>query len=187
MTMSGETDRSARVRSELVRLVGQYGAAVLDDVRRVRAMLSDAVPGATAEANVIGLALGVGVPTRLRESSSPTAIDDVSQELERSSSVQPADARWAVGAIAEALGLQPAAPRQAPPAPTAPPVGDRTAVPAGAGGSSADEVTVSWPGGRASATPGRSLLIGRDPSAAVVLDSSAISRRHGEITWTGSG
>ncbi len=200
-----EGERAARVRSELVRLVGSYGAPVLDDVRRVRAMLADGVPGATAEANLIGLALGIGVQSRLQEASADpsrtgSAVEEIARDLERTSSVQPSDARWAVEAIAEAMGLRASAPPRSPSPPVGGAFGGVTAVPAGAPGANgatgatgatgtggAGDLTVSWSGGRTSARPGQAVLIGRDPSAAVVLQSSAVSRRHGELTWDGSG
>src|SRR5688572_13340408 len=102
-----ETAPAAAVRRQLVELVRAEGAEILDDSRRVRAMLADAVAGATAETNLIGLALSSGVPGRLRDAGSDpsrvaAAIETTAQELERTSSVQAADARWAVSAIASA-------------------------------------------------------------------------------------
>ena len=64
-----DTGPSAAVRRHLVDLVATHGPDVLDDSRRVRAMLADAVAGATAQTNLIGLALSAGVPARLREAT----------------------------------------------------------------------------------------------------------------------
>ena len=68
-----ETRYAAAVRRQLIDLVRSQGPGLLDDGRRVRAMLADAVAGATAEANLIALALASGVPTRLREAEQDPA------------------------------------------------------------------------------------------------------------------
>lgn len=167
-----ETAPAAAVRRQLVQLVRSEGAAILDDSRRVRAMLADAVAGATAETNLIGLALSSGVPARLRDAdprSVAAAVDAAAQELERTSSVQAADARWAVGAIAEALGLsvEPARPAPAP-------------EPAGAAKSPHD-LTLRVNGREHVASAGSVVTLGRDPDSTIVLDSPAISRRHARI------
>ena len=61
------------VRRQLIDLVRSQGPTLLDDGRRVRAMLADAVAGATAEANLIALAIASGVPARLREAGGEIA------------------------------------------------------------------------------------------------------------------
>ncbi len=66
---AGDGQNATAVRRQLVQLVATHGPGLLDDSRRVRAMLADAVAGATAEANLIGLALSSGVPDKLRDAS----------------------------------------------------------------------------------------------------------------------
>lgn len=169
-------ERAAAVKRQLAALVTAHGPSVLNDSRRVRAMLADSVSGATAEINLVGLALTSGVPARLREAAGrPGAVEDVAADLERTSSVQPADARWAVGAIAAALRLEPTG------ATTRDLAGD---APAAAGG-----LLVRFPGGTHTATADRAVTIGRDPDNDVVLDSPAVSRTHARLerrgsTWT---
>lgn len=169
-------ERAAAVERQLAALVTAHGPSVLNDSRRVRAMLADSVTGATAEINLVGLALTSGVPARLREAAGRSgAVDDVAADLERTSSVQPADARWAVGAIAAALRLDTTG------ATTRDLAGD---APPAAGG-----LLVAHPGGTHTATGDRAVTIGRDPDNDIVLDSPAVSRTHARLdrrgsTWT---
>lgn len=159
-------------------LVRAEGTEILDDSRRVRAMLADAVAGATAETNLIGLALGSGVPGRLREAGSDpsrvaAAIQATAQDLERTSSVQAADARWAVSAVAAALGLQ--AEETGRPGPGMP----------GTPGTSAEpgphDLRILVAGREHVASAGSVVTIGRDPDSTLVLDNAAVSRRHARI------
>lgn len=169
-----ETAPAAAVRRQLVAIVRAEGASILDDSRRVRAMLADAVAGATAETNLIGLALSSGVPGRLRDAgpgSVTAAVESAAQELERTSSVQAADARWAVGAIAEALGLH------AEPARPAPAAESPRATPA----TGPNDLTLRVNGREHVASAGSVVTVGRDPDSTVVLDSPAVSRRHARI------
>ncbi len=182
-----EGGRAARVRLELVRLVSTQGSAALDDVRRVRAMLADAVPGATGEANLIGLALGAGVATRIRDGAS---VEATVSELQSTGNVQPADARWAVESIAEALGVPATAPR--PIAAGVPAEAAHTALPdapaaSPAGQAQPGDLEVSTPGGTVVARPGAPTTIGRDPASGVVVDTPAVSRRHAELSHGPTG
>jgi S1-C subfamily serine protease/pSer/pThr/pTyr-binding forkhead associated (FHA) protein len=170
-----ESRYAAAVRRQLIDLVRSHGPGLLDDSRRVRAMLADAVAGATAEANLIALALASGVPTRLREAERDprgiaTAIDAVAQDLHRSSSVQPGDAIWAVQSIAAALGMV------AVPAPPASP-----SPPATPGGPGSGDLVVRVGEGQHVAPPGTVVTIGRDPDCTLTLESPAVSRLHARI------
>lgn len=178
-----ESPQAAAVRRHLVALVRSHGPGLLDDGRRVRAMLADAVAGATAEANLIALAVASGVPGQLRDRGRDSdavggPVEAVADDLRRTSSVQAADARWAVEAIAEALGLVtvPA------PAQRVPPAGTGAGGGSGAGGSPGPQDIVVSAGGRQHvAGPGSVVTVGRDPDCTVTLDSPAVSRLHARI------
>jgi len=136
-------------------------------------MLADAVAEATAEANLVGLALSAGVPGRLLAAGGDpngirAAADAAVHDLERTSSVQRGDAAWVVSAVAEALGLQA-------PAATTP---DAAA---------ADELTVRAMGRSVTVRPGGEIVIGRSPDCAIVLDSPAVSRRHARLEHRPAG
>lgn len=184
-----ESRHASAVRRQLVDLVRSQGPGLLDDSRRVRAMLADAVAGATAEANLIALAVASGVPTRLREAEQDprgfsAAMDAVAQDLHRSSSVQPGDAVWAVESIAAALGMVtvPAAaatgpaPQVAPPAPAA--------VRAAPG---PDDLVVHVGEQRHVAPAGSVVTIGRDPDCTLTVDSPAVSRLHARVAHGPAG
>jgi pSer/pThr/pTyr-binding forkhead associated (FHA) protein/S1-C subfamily serine protease len=178
-----ETQAAREVRRQLVDLVSRHGPGILDDSRRVRAMLADAVQGATAETNLIGLALSSGVPDRLREAGNDparagAAIEATAVDLERTSSVQAADARWAVAAIAEALGLGPA-PGLRP--------GTTPAPSGGSGPAGPDDLVIRVAGREHVATAGSVVTVGREPGSTLLLDSSAVSRRHGRLHRGPSG
>jgi pSer/pThr/pTyr-binding forkhead associated (FHA) protein len=190
--MEHESQEAAAVRRQLAQLVSTHGPGILDDSRRVRAMLADSVSGAVAETNLIGLALSSGVPARLRaagpdEHRVALAMDETSRDLERTSSVQPADARWAVGVLAEALGLVTAG-RGTPPV-AVPPSGVDVAPLPGPSGRTPGDLVVRAVGREHVARPGQAVTIGRDPDCTVVLDSPAVSRRHAQVVagpqgWT---
>jgi pSer/pThr/pTyr-binding forkhead associated (FHA) protein/S1-C subfamily serine protease len=180
-----ESPHAAAVRRQLIDLVRSQGPGLLDDSRRVRAMLADAVAGATAEANLIALALASGVPTRLREAERDprgpaAAIDAVAQDLHRSSSVQPADATWAVESIAAALGMVtvPSAPSGAgaPPVPGAP-----------GGGPGSNDLVVRVGERQHVAPAGTMVTIGRDPDCTITVDSPAVSRLHARVSYGPGG
>lgn len=188
---AGESHYSAAVRRELIHLVAAHGPGLLDDSRRVRAMLADAVAGATAEANLIGLALSSGVPAKLRDDGrdparSATVVAETAEQLQRTSSVQRGDALWAVTAIAEALGMSGAQETdrgQTGPITPQAENGQRPS-PAQAG---PNDVVVRVAGKEHVATPGDVVTIGRDPGSTIALDSSAVSRHHGRVQLGSSG
>jgi pSer/pThr/pTyr-binding forkhead associated (FHA) protein len=184
MSNDAESPLAAAVRQQLAALVGRQGPDVLDDSRRVRAMLADSVAGATAETNLIGLALSSGVPARLRDadrdpSSVSAVIEATVRDLERTSSVQPADARWAVSAIAAALGLS-GSPAAGSPVAAETAVAPAAAPPAGID-PGADDLVVHVAGQQHRFSPGATISVGRDPESTITLDSPAISRRHGQV------
>lgn len=167
-----ETQHAEAVRRQLIELVHHQGPALLDDGRRVRAMLADAVAGATAEANLIALAIASGVPARLREAAQDPArlgasVDAVAQDLHRTSSVQAADARWAVDAIAEAMGLVT--------------VGAPALRPAAANPSAPHDLVVRFANSQHVAAPGSVVTIGRDPECTITITSPAVSRLHARV------
>lgn len=175
-----QSQHAEAVRRQLVDLVRQQGPGLLDDGRRVRAMLADAVAGATAEANLIALAIAAGVPARLREAGHDPArlgasVDAVAQDLHRTSSVQAADARWAVEAIAEAMGLVTVAvparsPALAPASPSPSPSGPGP-----------HDLVLRFGNGQHVAASGSVVTIGRDPGNTVSLDSPSVSRLHARV------
>ncbi|WP_107764282.1 FHA domain-containing protein [Nocardioides terrigena] len=181
--MDHESQEAAAVRRQLAQLVATHGPGILDDSRRVRAMLADSVSGAGAETNLIGLALSSGVPARLREAGSDeprvaAAVAETARELERTSSVQSADARWAVAVLAEALGLL--RPGRGPAA-VPPHTANGVSAGPGAPGRGLGDLVVRALGREHVAQPGRPVTIGRDPDCTVVLDSPAVSRRHAQV------
>lgn len=182
-----ESSQAAAVRRQLVQLVAVHGPDLLDDPRRVRAMLGDAVVGATAEANLVGLAISSGVPAKLRQGTRASA---VVSELQQTSSVQPQDAQWAVSAIAAALGMGEPAPAPASgPRPSTVPAqsgGDGPRAPS-AGPAGPDDLVISGVGPDIVVRPGSSATIGRDPGSTLVLDSTAISRLHARVERAASG
>lgn len=181
------SQHAVAVRRQLIDLVRSHGPELLDDSRRVRAMLADAVAGATAEANLIALALASGVAARLRESQHdpraiPGVVDGLAQDLHRTSSVQPGDALWAVESVAAALGMDSGnAAQNAAPATGAPPV------PPTGGGPSPHDLVVKVGTTQQVIAPGRVVTIGRDPSCTVTLDSPAVSRVHARVEHGPSG
>jgi pSer/pThr/pTyr-binding forkhead associated (FHA) protein len=173
----GESQQAAAVRHQLVQLVGAHGPGLLDDSRRVRAMLGDAVVGATAEANLIGLAISSGVPARLRQGTPASA---AVTELQQTSSVQPEDARWAVSVIGAALGIESSVsePLAAPSAPVVRPA-SQAAAPSGEAGP--DDLVIGGAGSDLVVKAGSVATIGRDPGSTVVLPSTAVSRHHAQV------
>ena len=174
MTDVPESQHAESVRRQLIDLVRNQGPGLLDDGRRVRAMLADAVAGATAEANLIALAIASGVPARLRDAGQDPAsvgasVDAVAQDLHRTSSVQAADARWAVGAIAEAMGLVTVA------------VPARAPGPANSSGPGPNDLVLRFGNSQLVAKSGSVVTIGRDPDGTVTLDSPAVSRLHARV------
>lgn len=175
-----QSQHAEAVRRQLVDLVHQQGPGLLDDGRRVRAMLADAVAGATAEANLIALAIAAGVPARLREAGHDPArlgasVDAVAQDLHRTSSVQAADARWAVEVIAEAMGLVTVAVPARSPAPASP---FPSPSPSGPG---PHDLVLRFGNGQHVAASGSVVTIGRDPGNTVSLDSPSVSRLHARV------
>jgi putative serine protease PepD len=143
-------------------------------------MLGDAVAGATAEANLIGLAISSGVPAKLRQGAS---VSVTAQELQQTSSVQQHDAEWAVTAIAEALGIQPSAPMPA--ATSSADAGATSAASQGAPG--ADDLIVRGTGVDVVVRSGTAATIGRDPGCTIILTSTAVSRQHARLARGASG
>ena len=154
-------------------------------------MLADAVAGATAEANLIGLALSSGVPAKLNDAArdparSGSAVTETAEHLQRTSSVQRTDALWAVTAIAEALGVSsveatdrghagPGAPQQVAARPPSPAQGGP------------NDVLIRVGGQEHVAAPGSVVTIGRDPGSTIALDSAAVSRQHARVQLGSSG
>lgn len=173
-----ESAHAQAVRRQLIDLVRNQGPGLLDDGRRARAMLADAVAGATAEANLIALAIASGVPGKLRDAGQEpgrvaAAMDAVAQDLHRTSSVQPADARWAVMSIAEALGLTTIA---------APPPHQQAA-----SGPGPDDLVLHVAGRQHVAVPGAVVTLGRDPDCTMALESPAVSRLHARVVRGANG
>lgn len=171
-----ESQHAEAVRRQLIDLVRNQGPALLDDGRRVRAMLADAVAGATAEANLIALAIASGVPARLRETGQDpnrvaASVDAVAQDLHRTSSVQAADARWAVGAIAEAMGL----------VTVAVPVRSPSPAPGNGTGPGPHDLVLRFGNSQHVAASGSVVTIGRDPDGTISLNSPAVSRLHARV------
>lgn len=179
MTPSPESPTAVAVRAALARFVSTEGHELLEDPRRVRAMLSDAVPGSTAEANLLGLAISSGAVSRLRGGASP---EQVAADLEQSSSVQPADARWIVGVIAQALGLHQTTvePKMVETTPPADPPAPHAPAPTGRGGPSGPSLTVRT-GSREQVFHAGGITIGRDPGCSISLDNPGVSRLHARI------
>ncbi|SFC44653.1 Inner membrane component of T3SS domain-containing protein [Nocardioides terrae] len=161
------------VRAEVARLVHSHGPDLLDDARRVRAMLADAVPGSTGEANLLGLAISAGVPAKLRQRG-VAAAPSIARELEESSSVQSQDAMWVVGTIAEAMRLRPE------------PVPDRTLDGLRTTGApDVDDLTVRAAGREFVVRAATGATIGRDPECTITLDDPGVSRLHGRLEHAG--
>jgi len=189
---AGDGQNATAVRRQLVQLVATHGAGLLDDSRRVRAMLADAVAGATAEANLIGLALSSGVPAKLRDAAldparAGSAVAETTAHLQQTSSVQAADAQWAVAAIAEALGMATVSGTAAPDTRQRPE--PMTAAPQGAGAAAAgpNDLVVQVGGQERVVAAGSVATIGRDPSSTIVLESTVVSRNHARIQLGASG
>ena len=185
---TGDGQNATAVRRQLVQLVATHGPGLLDDSRRVRAMLADAVAGATAEANLIGLALSSGVPDKLRDASrdparAGSAVAETTAYLQQTSSVQAADAEWAVAAIAEALGMSTVSGTAPPEARQRPE--PMTAGPTGAAGP--NDLVVQVGGQERVVAAGTVVTIGRDPSSTIVLEGSVVSRNHARIQLGASG
>ncbi|TGN62647.1 FHA domain-containing protein [Nocardioides eburneiflavus] len=185
-----ESPRAAAVRRQLIDLVRSQGPGLLDDSRRVRAMLADAVAGATAEANLIALALASGVPARLRDAERDprgpaSAMDAIAQDLHRGSSVQPADAIWAVESIAASLGMltMSAAPSRAGAQAANPP----SPAPAPGSGPGPNDLVIRV-GERQHVAPASTVVtIGRDPDCTITVDSPAVSRLHARVSYGPGG
>lgn len=108
--LGAEGRLAGQVQQRLVALVAEHGADVLDDARRVRAMLADTVPSAKREINLIGLALAEGVPARLAAAAGDplrlrTEVENLARQLERNNALTADAAQWAVAACVTALGL----------------------------------------------------------------------------------
>jgi hypothetical protein len=130
-------------RETLAELVQTYGPELLDDARRVRALLYDTCPGDRREVGVLVAAVEEGIPlsiSRASESISvPGELDRLTTELEDTRGLSYDAARWAVRSWAWVLGMadppvdqegaatreppsEPSAPPPAPPLPPATPV-----------------------------------------------------------------
>jgi hypothetical protein len=123
------------VRTQLGELVQENGAEILQDPRRVRAMLGDTIATARREINLISLALSEGVPDRLQALAGDplrirAEIAALTRQLERNHALHHDAAEWAVRSCAWSLGLDeaperfepaPALPEYNPPSPPAEP------------------------------------------------------------------
>jgi hypothetical protein len=98
------------VRTQLGELVQENGAEILQDPRRVRAMLGDTIATARREINLISLALTEGVPERLQAvGPDPVRLRAETaaliRQLERNHALHHDAAAWAVRSCAWSLGL----------------------------------------------------------------------------------
>lgn len=98
------------VRTQLHELVRLNGAEILQDPRRVRAMLADTIATARREINLIALALREGVPERLQAVGSDplrltAEIEALTRQLEQNNALNREAAAWAVRSCAWSLGL----------------------------------------------------------------------------------
>jgi hypothetical protein len=170
-------------RETLAELVQTYGPELLDDARRVRALLYDTCPGDRREVGVLVAAVEEGIPlsiSRASESISvPGELDRLTTELEDTRGLSYDAARWAVRSWAWVLGMadppvdqEGAATREPPSEPSAPPavspVPPATPVPATvpiSGRADGDAVTrrlppsPSGPGGSPRRRPRRPLVL----------------------------
>ncbi|MEJ7707568.1 MAG: hypothetical protein WKF82_10055 [Nocardioidaceae bacterium] len=112
------------VRTQLGELVHENGAEILQDPRRVRAMLGDTISTARREINLISLALSEGVPDRLQAVADDplrvrAEITALTRQLERNHALHHDAAEWAVRSCAWSLAMDDA-PEHFEPAPTLP-------------------------------------------------------------------
>jgi pSer/pThr/pTyr-binding forkhead associated (FHA) protein len=192
MTELPEGPRAAAVRRQVTDLVRDHGTALLEDPRRVRAMLADTVAGAKAETSLVVLSLRSGVPAMLEEALAGTdtvadALASTAQCLQETGSVQEADARWAVAVVAEALGWStPYATTVASPGPVPddrprPASGPAPAPFLPVGTPREASVLVVAAAGQEERHATASFTIGRDPTNDLVLDRPVISRHHARV------
>jgi len=98
------------VRTQLGELVQTNGVEILQDPRRVRAMLGDTIATARREINLISLALAEGVPERLQAVGADplrvrAEIAALTRQLEVNHALHHDAAEWAVRSCAWSLGL----------------------------------------------------------------------------------
>jgi hypothetical protein len=126
-------------RETLAELVQTYGPELLDDARRVRALLYDTCPGDRREVGVLVAAVEEGIPLSISRASDsisvPGELDRLTTELEDTRGLSYDAARWAVRSWAWVLGMAdppvdqeggatrepPSEPSTPPPAPPLPP------------------------------------------------------------------
>jgi hypothetical protein len=170
-------------RETLAELVQTYGPELLDDARRVRALLYDTCPGDRREVGVLVAAVEEGIPLSISRASDsisvPGELDRLTTELEDTRGLSYDAARWAVQSWAWVLGMadppvdqegaatrerpsEPSTPPPAPPLPPATPVSPTVPLPRGADG---DAVTrrlppsPRGPGGAPRRRPRRPLVL----------------------------
>lgn len=105
-----ESPDERRARTALSALAKRQGVALLENPRRLRALLSDECPGAARPIHLLVTALEEDVPAQLGRSRRPSAsmLRRLSEELVDRRSIKREAALWAVGAWAEALREMPA-------------------------------------------------------------------------------
>jgi hypothetical protein len=170
-------------RETLAELVQTYGPALLDDARRVRALLYDTCPGDRREVGVLVAAVEEGIPLSISRASEtisvPGELDRLTTELEDTRGLSYDAARWAVRSWAWVLGMadppvdqeggatreppsEPPAPPPAPPLPPATPAPPTVPLP---GRADADAMTrrlppsPRGPGGSPRRRPRRPLVL----------------------------
>jgi hypothetical protein len=102
-------DMNPLPRETLAELVQTYGPALLDDARRVRALLNDTCPGDRREVGVLVAAVEEGIPLSISRASDsisvPGELDRLTTELEDTRGLSYDAARWEVRSWAWVLGM----------------------------------------------------------------------------------
>jgi hypothetical protein len=169
-------------RETLAELVQTYGPALLDDARRVRALLSDTCPGDRREVGVLVAAVEEGIPGAISRASDTISVsgelDRLTTQLEDTRGLSYDAARWAVRSWAWVLGMadppadqegaatrEPPSEASAPPGPPVPPAAPAPPTVPLPRGAEADAVTrrgppgAGGPGGARRRRPRRPLVL----------------------------
>jgi len=104
--MTGSALRRDAAAEQLQRIIAQYGAEVIVDFSRTRAILADTMPQHAREAKILIAALEEGVPVELqsrRELPTKVVAAQLRARLERERGLSVEAANWAVEAWAAAL------------------------------------------------------------------------------------
>jgi hypothetical protein len=92
-------------REVLRNILRDEGSDIVDDQRRLRALLADRCAGFPRESRVLAAALEYGVPSRLGGGSATTRIEALARELSAERGIGVSDARWAVETWAAAMAV----------------------------------------------------------------------------------